>query len=49
LVDKEQEPGEYSVLWDGRDMHNKQAASGIYLYSLEVNGTRQLKKMILLR
>jgi hypothetical protein len=49
LVDSEQEPGDYSVVWNGCDAHGKQVASGIYLYTLDVSGSRQIRKMLLIR
>ncbi len=44
LVNKFQNPGEYSVTFDGKNF-----ASGIYFYSLKVNNFYQVRKMILLK
>lgn len=49
LVQKELPPGEYMVQWDGRDNTGQQAASGIYLYRLQVGNRVQTKKMVLLK
>jgi len=55
LLDKEQPAGCHSVSWDGKDISNRDVASGIYLLSFEVkdknNGTvnHQIRKMILVR
>jgi len=40
----------HSITWDGTDRYNNPAASGIYLYELNVdNKTRALRKCLLLR
>jgi len=39
--------GEHTIFWDGRD-NNKRIAKGVYLYSLNIAGKKQFKKMILL-
>jgi len=51
LVNELKEIGNYSVVWDGRDDHDRRVASGIYLYQLTVDGGRwsKTKRMILLR
>ena len=49
LVDKPQETGYYSVVWDGRDELGNDVASGIYFYSLHAGKFRDTKKMILVR
>jgi hypothetical protein len=43
------EPGRYSALWDGRDRSGTQAASGIYFCTLVASGTRESRKIVLLR
>jgi hypothetical protein len=48
LVDEFQEPGHYTVSWDGRDGTGKKVASGIYLYRLHLQNESEIKKMILL-
>ncbi len=45
LVNEKQNPGSYSVEWNASDF-----ASGIYFYTLEINGVKvDTKKMILIR
>ena len=38
-------PGRFEAYWDGTDMNGRQAASGIYLMQLTVNGMSQTRKM----
>ncbi len=49
LVDKEQAPGYYSVVWDARDDYGRELASGVYLYRLEVGKYSSSKKLLLLK
>jgi len=49
LVDEEKLPGEYKVIWDGKDETGKDVASGIYFYKLKSGEFNQTKKMLLLR
>ena len=44
LVNASQEAGSYSVIFDGTDL-----ASGIYLYSIQVNDFAQSGKMLLIK
>jgi hypothetical protein len=49
-----QHPGVYEVLWDGRDGVGRNAASGVYIYSLTVEydqsrSYRETRKMLLIR
>jgi hypothetical protein len=47
LVRKEQSPGEYTVIWDGRDDAGNPAANGIYHCILKTNdGTGNLKLIL---
>lgn len=39
-------PGRYEGFWDGHDLHGRQVAAGIYYVQLNVNGRRQIMKMI---
>ena len=42
--------GEYTAFWDGKYLNTtKEAASGIYLFRLEVDGRAAVKKMIVLK
>ena len=48
IVDKVQEPGFYTVSWNGRDRNGRQTATGIYLYRLRGESetiTRRMVKM----
>lgn len=49
LVDGEQEPGTYSVTWDGRDSSEKEVAGGLYFYKLSFGEFTAARKMVLLR
>jgi len=46
LVDSEQGPGEYRVVWDGKDHKGSEVASGVYFYRICWNETR---RMVLLK
>jgi hypothetical protein len=49
LIDEEKLPGNYSVVWDGKDNSNKEVTSGIYLYQLKTIDYTNTRKMVLLR
>lgn len=49
LVDEEQVPGYYSVVWDGRDSRGKEVKNGVYLCCLKVGGYAKTRKLVLLR
>jgi hypothetical protein len=49
LVNEHQAAGYYSIVWDGTDKAGTLAASGVYLYALETDKYRVIKKMILMR
>ncbi|MFC1484304.1 Ig-like domain-containing protein [Candidatus Neomarinimicrobiota bacterium] len=40
-------PGHYQAVWDGKDNYGRPAASGIYIYSLQTEGTVISRKMVL--
>ena len=49
LVNEQKNPGNYQVIWDGRNEKNLSVSSGIYFYSMNVgNQFRDVKKLILL-
>jgi hypothetical protein len=49
LVQDQQTPGKYKVIWDGtNDLHQK-VPSGVYFYVLEIGNTRLTRKMILMK
>jgi hypothetical protein len=49
LVDEVKPSGSYAVRWDGREKGGRDAAAGIYLVVLEVDGRRLTRKILLLR
>lgn len=49
LADGRYEPGIYRVTWDGRDSGGAEVASGVYFCSLESEGRRLTRKMVLMR
>jgi hypothetical protein len=49
LVNKRQSAGPQQVVWDGKDLHGNQVASGIYLYRLKTENNIQTRKMILMK
>jgi hypothetical protein len=49
LVDEEKLPGNYNVIWDGKDYSGKEVASGIYFYQLRTKDFTDTKKMVLSR
>ncbi len=49
LVDQEQQPGIYSVQWDGKNEAGRDAASGLYLYQLKTKEFTRVQKLALIR
>jgi hypothetical protein len=49
LIDREQEPGDYVVHWDGKDDQNHPVGSGVYLYRLEAGDRILTRKMTIVR
>lgn len=49
LVDEPQKPGDYEVVWDGKDDEGKEVASGIYFCKLTAGSFQKTRKMVLLR
>ena len=49
LVEAEQGPGRYRVVWDGRDHNGAEVASGVYFYRITWNGKSETKRMVLLK
>ncbi len=49
LVDEEKLPGNYNIIWDGKDDSGKEVGSGIYFYQLKTKDYTATKKMVLLR
>ncbi len=49
LVSEPMLAGEHTLVWDGRDDANQQAASGTYVYRLTADGTTLSRKMTLVK
>ncbi|MCK4385237.1 MAG: T9SS type A sorting domain-containing protein, partial [candidate division Zixibacteria bacterium] len=49
LVDEPKRGGSHEVIWDGKDDHGKEVASGIYFYQLKAGDLTETKKMLLLK
>ncbi|UCE19791.1 MAG: T9SS type A sorting domain-containing protein, partial [Gemmatimonadota bacterium] len=49
LVDEVQEPGCYTVTWNGRDSSGNMVPSGIYFYRIEVSDFVDTKRMIYMK
>jgi len=49
LVNRELQPGEYSVKWNGTDSNKRRVASGIYFYQLSGDNHIIVKKMQFLK
>ncbi len=41
--------GRHAVVWNGRDASGREAASGIYFYSLKIGESQERRKMVLLK
>jgi len=49
LVERRMLAGRHRARWDGRDASGLPVASGVYSYRLEIDGTGQNRKMVLLK
>ncbi|MDZ7340454.1 MAG: T9SS type A sorting domain-containing protein [candidate division KSB1 bacterium] len=49
LVDEKKLAGSYSVMWNGTADNGVRLASGIYYYTLKINGFEETKKLTLMR
>ncbi len=49
LLNKEAAPGRHKVVWDGRDTHGVQVASGVYIYRISAGGFKDSRRMTLLK
>jgi hypothetical protein len=45
LINRQMQPGEYAIKWNGTDSQNQKVASGIYFYQLSGNKYNIVKKM----
>ena len=48
LASSSQQPGTYTITWDGRDENGKKAPRGIYFYVLESKEKRAVHKISIL-
>jgi len=46
VINGDQPDGMQSAIWDGTDYKNRAVSSGIYFYSMQVGGQRDVKKMV---
>lgn len=49
LVNELKTPGNYSVVWDGKNDIGNRVPSGVYFYKLEMDGVSLVKKMMLVK
>ena len=49
LVGRFQAPGEYRVMWDGRDAVGRAVSSGVYLYRLQAGTNVATRKMLFVK
>jgi hypothetical protein len=49
LVNEALPPGQYSVVWNGRDDFGRPLASGVYFYQLKAGDVQQVKRLILMK
>ncbi|NQV19688.1 MAG: T9SS type A sorting domain-containing protein, partial [Armatimonadetes bacterium] len=50
LMDCYTSPGDFELIWNGKDDNNLQVGSGVYFYQLNINGNSEaINKMILLK
>lgn len=49
LVDAQQVAGNHSVIWNSKDMNNRNVASGVYLYRLSTANKTVTKRMLLMK
>jgi flagellar hook assembly protein FlgD len=48
LVKQEQNPGTYTVMWDGQDNAGAYVGNGIYFYRLDVDGYQATRNFVML-
>ena len=49
LIGEAIQAGDHSVIWNGRDEHNKPVSSGIYFYKIKNDNREIVKKMVLMK
>ena len=50
LINSSLDKGNHSIIWNGKNEHNKSVASGVYFYKFDVNDkTKSIKKCLMLK
>ena len=49
LIDRKKPAGRYTIQWNGKDMHVKTVASGVYFYRIVADEFVKVKKLMLLK
>jgi hypothetical protein len=49
LLDREQQPGSYRVVWDGKSVSGRVAASGAYFFKLDANEYSAIMRLTMVR
>ena len=49
LVNENMNPGYHQVFWYGKDLYGNSVSNGIYIYVLETNKYRELRKMLFIK
>jgi len=49
LINQPSGPGNYQIVWDGKDDNGNEVASGIYFSNLSVDGEKQTRKMVMIK
>jgi len=49
LVDCDHEPGQYTIVWDSKDMRDRRVSSGVYFFKMQANDFISTKKMVVLK
>lgn len=46
LISENKSPGEYSIIWDGKNKLGKKVSSGVYIYRIQAGDEIRVKKMV---
>jgi len=49
LLNEPSEPGNYQLVWDGKDDNGNEVASGIYFSNLSIDGKKHTRKMVMIK
>lgn len=49
LINQQLQAGFHEIVWNGKDSHSSQVASGVYIYQINIAGFTMSKKMSLLK